>query len=239
MDIAKKLQTIAENQQRVFEAGKSSGGGGGEPDASYGIKELIKIKGAKGLFSNSTVTNEQASRLLKFDTTEGVTNFSEMFSMTKVLTCAPLFDTRSCTNASAKFYYMSQYKKVEAYDMRNCTNLTNAFHLDTQLSEIWIKNIKAAFTVNYCPLTKENIIHLIKECRDTGSSLTLTLGNGNLAKITGNNAVYVKTVEITDEMIAEDDLIGEKLPFVVCESTDEGATPITEYVKQKNWNIAG
>ena len=40
------------------------------------------------------------------------------------------------------------------------------------------------------------------------------------------------------KMRAEDDLIDEKYPFARCESTDEGATLITDYISVKNWKLA-
>jgi len=84
-------------------------------------------------------------------------------------------------------------------------------------------------------LTVDSLIHLIKELRDTGFSKTLTIGSANLEKLAN---VYVRTIDITDEMRAEDDLIDEKLPFVVCESTDEGCMLIKDYVNFKNWKLA-
>ena len=48
----------------------------------------------------------------------------------------------------------------------------------------------------------------------------------------------MKLVDITDEMRAEDEFIDLKKPFVVCESTDEGAMSVTEYVTSKNWQLA-
>jgi hypothetical protein len=83
-------------------------------------------------------------------------------------------------------------------------------------------------------LTLESLIGLCYELRDTGSSKTLTIGSANLAKLAN---VYVRAIEITDDMRAADDLIDEKLPFEVCESTDEGATLISEYVLLKNWQL--
>lgn len=107
------------------------------------------------------------------------------------------------------------------------------------LTEIWIRNIKASLPIgsNYYTntLTIESIIHIIYELRDTGSVKTLTVGSNILSRLAD---VYVKTIDVTDEMRAEDDLVDEKMPFVVCESTDEGATLITEYVLFKNWKIA-
>jgi hypothetical protein len=75
---------------------------------------------------------------------------------------------------------------------------------------------------------------LCKECRKTSSSLTLTVGTANLAKLEG---IYVKLIDITDDMRAEDDLIDEKYPFVQCESTDDGAMTIADYMTTKMWTL--
>ena len=63
---------------------------------------------------------------------------------------------------------------------------------------------------------------------------TLTVGFVNLEKLEN---IYVRTIAITDEMRAEDDLIDEKLPFEVCDSTDEGAVLISDYIREKNWQL--
>ena len=76
---------------------------------------------------------------------------------------------------------------------------------------------------------------MIKELVNTGSSKTFTIGTENTAKLSNT---YEKLINITDEMRAEDDLIDSKMPFEVCESTDEGALAIlTDYVALKNWSI--
>jgi hypothetical protein len=134
----------------------------------------------------------------------------------------------------------SKLSIVPQLDCRNVTDFDSAFRSCNALTEIWIKNIKANLTVGSGKsyghlLTVDSLTHLIYELRDIGSTKTLTIGSANLAKLTN---VYVKLIEITDEMRTEDDLIDEKLPFVVCESTDEGATLITEYVSAKNWALA-
>ena len=133
----------------------------------------------------------------------------------------------------------SSLTTVPEFDTSRVTSMTGMFNGCSSLSGCWIRNIKAALQVGSSDsyghlLTVDSLIHLIKELRDTGSSKTLTVGSINLNKLAN---IYVKTVDVTDEMRAEDDLIDEKLPFVVCESTDEGATLITEYVILKNWQV--
>lgn len=39
-------------------------------------------------------------------------------------------------------------------------------------------------------------------------------------------------------MIADDDLIESKLPCEVCESTDESAMLLEDYIYLKNWKLA-
>ena len=113
------------------------------------------------------------------------------------------------------------------------------FYNCSALTDVRLRNIKVSITVGSGTtyghlLTVDSLVHLIYELRDTGSSKTLTVGSANLEKLAN---VYVRTIDITDAMRAEDDLIDKKLPFEVCESTDEGAMLITEYVMLKNWAV--
>ena len=69
----------------------------------------------------------------------------------------------------------------------------------------------------------------------SGTQQTLTIGTANLEKIAN---VYVKLVDVTDEMTAQDPYAANKLPCVECESTDEGAMTLTAYAGLKNWGLA-
>ena len=138
------------------------------------------------------------------------------------------------------FNYCSALTSVPQFDVRNVVNLGNTFWACRALTDVRIRNIKANLQVGNGTswghlLTVDSLVHLIYELRDTGSSKTLTVGSANLEKLAD---VYVKLIDITDEMRVEDDLIDEKLPFVICESTDEGAILITDYVAAKNWALA-
>lgn len=198
------------------------------------------------LFDTSNVTNisymfEFCNNLQDvplFDTSN-VTTMYQMFSNCSRLVTIPLFDTSKVESMGYTFSTSSALSIIPALDARNVTITTGMFSNCKGLTEIWLRNIKTNLQVGSGSswghrLTQESLIHLISELRDTGSTKTLTIGNVNLEKLAN---VYVKTIPITDEMRAEDDLIDEKLPFEVCESTDEGATLITTYVREKNWTI--
>ena len=204
------------------------------------------------LFNTSNVTNMRSMflycRSLKsvpmFDTSN-VASMNSMFEYCSALTTVPLFDTSNVTNMNSMFSNARKLKSVPKLDMRNVTRAAYMFVSCEALTDVRLRNIRADIQVGSGDgsrpiadygynLTVDSLTHLIYELRDTGSS-TLTVGSANLKKLAN---VYVKPIEITDEMRAEDDLIDEKLPFVVCESTDEGACLIEDYMAFKNWRLA-
>ena len=178
-----------------------------------------------------------------FDTSK-VTSMGQMFEWCTQLETIPLLDTSHIYGMYKMFYSCKSLKTIPELDIRTVSDSNSythqTFYNCQSLETCLLRNIKASIQVGSGTsyghlLTVDSLIHLIYELRDTGKSKTLTIGSANLAKITD---VYVKTIDITDEMRAEDDLIDEKLPFEVCESTDEGAHLITEYATLKNWQIA-
>ena len=105
-----------------------------------------------------------------------------------------------------------------------------------------IKNIKIDLQIGSGTnwgtfLTDESLVFIFKELHNlTGSTArTLTLSTPSYAR---TEEIYVKLIDITDEMRAEDEYIDNKNPCVVCESTDTGAMTLKEYGISKNWNIS-
>ena len=185
---------------------------GGETERS--LKKLLDAtKSTSSLFhkfSGSSITE-----YMLYEDTSNVTNMSSMFSGCTNLTTVPLLDTSKATSMSSMF--------------GNCKNLTGCY----------IRNIKVNLTVGSGTsyghlLTVESLVYLSNELVNVNSSRVLTIGSANLEKIT---SVYVKLIDITDEMRAEDHLIDSKLPCVVCESTDEGAMLLSEYTLLKKWTL--
>lgn len=180
------------------------------PDDGYDGLSTVTVEAAETGGGNSP---EADLALTLWKERSKADDIGSMFVNCTSLTTVPLFDIRKVTSMSSMFV--------------NCRKLTDCY----------LRNIKANLQVGSGTsyghlLTLDSLIHLIKELRDTGSSKTLTVGSANLEKLAN---VYVRTITITDEMRVEDDLIDEKLPFEVCESTDEGATLITNYVSAKHW----
>lgn len=159
------------------------------------------------------------------------------------LTKVSLTGTEDCQSFQACFYMCNKLVEVSTLDLREAwrttTVLTDMFRECSALEKISLKNIKMNLQVGSGTswghlLTVDSLVNTIYELYDMELSRTLTVGSANLEKLA---SVYVKLVDITDEMRAEDDLIDNKLPFVVCESTDEGAMLITEYATLKSWSI--
>lgn len=142
--------------------------------------------------------------------------------------------TINVMNMSYTFEKCSVLKNVRGLSMKSCTECTGVFDKCSSLEELEIFDISKSLTIGSGTswghkLTLDSLIHTIQELRgsENGSTSlrTLTIGSANLEKITD---VYVKVIDETDTL---------KLPFEVCESTDEGAMLITEYALLKNWQM--
>lgn len=230
----------------------------GEPTDGDTLTEFLKVRGCRYLFyyctfveapwmDTTTVTDMSymfaecgSMRSAPSYNTSNVTTMVNMFYRCGEMLSAPLLDTSKVQNMYATFQECMGMTTVPAWDMRAVTNTYTMFRYCYKLTDMRIRNIKTSLEVASGTswghlLTVDSLVHLIYELRKQSSALTLTVGSANLAKLAN---VYVKAIDITDDMRAEDDLIDEKYPFVVCESTDEGAMLITTYASTvKNWTI--
>ena len=173
--------------------------------------------------------------------TSAVTNMNYMFFNCSNLTTIPQLDTSAVTNMSNMFNSCSNLTTIQQLDTSAVTNMSSMFYYCRAIKDCRLRNIKIDLQVGSGTsyghlLTLDSLLFMIGELINTGSSKTFTVGSANLEKLAD---VYVKTVTITDEMRVEDPYIDQKLPFEVCESTDEGDIYlIKEYVNLKNWQLA-
>ena len=231
-------------------------GSGGEKTRS--IKTYLE---AGGTFQSKDV--EDYRPLLEYDDTENVSlkmlfyqskakyvpslnakgsdSIQVMFAGCSNLIEVPFLDTAHILSVQQFVDGCSLLEVIPAYDFRKVIYTNNIFRNCSNLKEIWIKNIPNTIQVASGDtyghlLTVDSLVHLIQELIPPSlRQQTLTIGEINREKLTN---VHIRLIEITDAMRAEDDLIDQKLPFEVCESTDEGAIPIIDYANSKNWNIA-
>ena len=209
----------------------------------FGCTDLTDVS----LFDTSNVTNmsymfdgcTSLSEVPLFDTSN-VTNMTYMFNGCTSLTEVPLFNTSNATNIEATFQNCAKLKTIPELDIANVNKAVRVVVGCKNLTDIRFRNIKVALTVGSGTsyghlLTLDSLIWLIKELRQTTSTSRLTVGTANMTKLAN---VYVRTIDITDTMRAEDPYIDEKLPFEVCDSNADGAVLITNYVAAKKWELA-
>lgn len=215
---------------------------------SYMFKSCSKLTEIPQM-NTSKVTNmyemfsscKSLTTIPQLDTSK-VSTMQSMFRYCESLTTIPKLDTRNVYDFSYMFYDCKSLTKISELDMIYAGNLSMMFANCTNLTNLTLKNIKKTLQIGSGTsygtlLTDESIINTAKELWDlTGAtSQKLTLSTTSNARL---DAIYVKLVDVTDEMIAEDEYISNKKPCVVCESTDTGAMTLREYVISKNWQIS-
>lgn len=131
---------------------------------------------------------------------------------------------------------------IGSIDMLNVTKTIQMFDSTKALKNFTLKNIKTNLEIGYLRgywgdlLTDETLINTAKELWDlTGAtSQTLKVSYPSDERF---DQIYVKLITPTEEQIAEDQYINNKKPCEVCESTDDGAMTLREYVVSKNWGL--
>lgn len=250
-ELAKTTEYLRETRQAILDRGGEISSTAGLKDVASGINtippdiltELFRSREGTCLVSEpSTFTDGQLAIVMPAINNAKLTNLKAAFKKCEALTEIPEFTYDTVTNITSLCDGCSGLEYFHGLDLRNVTNFVlgvRSFINCKNIKKLVLKNIAITLTVGVTTyghlLTVESLIGLIYELRGAGKSRKLTVGSANLEKLAN---VYVKLIEITDEMRAEDDLIDEKLPFVVCESTDEGAMLITDYVLLKNWSLA-
>ena len=177
--------------------------------------------------------------------TSSVTDMSHMFQNCNGLTSLDLsnFDTSQVTNMGYMFSNRGLTQILGSLDLIKTTSLYAMFNNCRNLTTFTLKNIKKSLTIgsgtSYGTLLDDpTIINTAKELWDlTGSTgETLTVATAVSAKL---DTIYVKLIDATEEMIANDPNITSKKPCEVCSETDEGAMTLREYIVSKNWTISG
>ena len=170
-------------------------------------------------------------------------------------------ELRTPKSTNNMFYNCYGLKTLTGIDMRNTTGTSSMFSYCYGLEHVELKNIKTALQVGSgsswgTKLTAGCLAGLCYELCNTGSSKKLTVGTTNMTKL---NNIYAKEIAITDEMLAADDLINDKLPFEAyvvdpdgtavltshikvtrvasVDELPEGAMQMSAYIAQKNWTV--
>lgn len=163
--------------------------------------------------------------------TENVTTTSSMFRNCQDIITIPVLDTRKVVDMNKMFSSANNLKTIEGIYMDSVTRNTDFLSYNSKLETLNLYNIKLSLTIGFGTtwghlLSVDSLVGCCKECVQQSSAKTLTVGTANLEKLAN---VYVK--------LLEDDGSG-KLPCEVCESTDDGAMLIADYMMLKNWSLA-
>lgn len=212
------------------------------------ISELDTSKGTdfSGMFYGCT----NLEIVPNLDTSNG-TEFSEMFCSCKKLTSIPQLDTsngsffngmfQNCykltsipnLDTSKGIYLREMFSGCQALisiprlDVGRNSDFSNMFRNCYVLQDLYLYNIKQSITIgsgiSYGHLlTLDSLIHIINELCPTDITQTLTMGGANVEKL---NGLYCRIIDETNE----------KLPMVLCESTDDGAMLVSDYITGKGW----
>ena len=203
------------------------------------LKKFLDFRGVKNLFYELSSLTEIPEDVLRGYDLRDITDMAMMFYNSN-LTTIPQLDTSNVTDMSSIFEHCSNLTTIPQLDTSNVKSMSYMFYRCLKLTDCRLKNIKISLQVGSGTtyghlLTVDSLLFMIGELVNVNASRTFTIGGANLNKLA---STYVKLIDITDEMRAEDALVDQKLPFKVCNKTDTGAYLVKDYVRLKKWALA-
>ena len=143
-----------------------------------------------------------------------------------------IYNTGNVTNMYRMCAMCYGLVSLSVLDMNKVTDASDVFNNCSKLTYLKLLNVRISLQIGSGTryghlIEKDCLIQIISELiKPSSGTKTLTMGSANTAKLADT---YVK--------LLDDDGSG-KYPFVVCESTDEGAMTITDYCTYKSWQLA-
>lgn len=214
MTLSEKLLKIAENEQKVYKAGKKDEwsrwwdnfqANGNRVNYNYAFytnawdddtfvpKHDIKPTSANYGFRACAITDFRQILLdfgVKFDSS-GCTSFESTFSANS-MTALPVISTVNCSKLSSTFNGSSKLVTIEKLILKDDGSQTfsnSPFGGLSALENIVVEGVigNSISFANSTKLTHDSlmsIINALKDYSETGGTYTLTIGSTNLAKLT-------------------------------------------------------
>ena len=209
MSIAEKLITVAENQQRVYDAGKqaeydrfwdAAQDKGNRTDYTMAFcgfmwdmdnfkpKYDMRPSNAQMMFSMNFCSGSLPQLL---DRAGVVLDFSNCTVLTQCFAAAQftelgVIDVRKASNIQNTFANMTKLQKIEKLIVSSALTYSNAFTNCPALEEITIEGTIGQTGLNLSKstnLTHDSLMSIINALQSGATSKTLTLGTTNLAKL--------------------------------------------------------
>lgn len=211
MSIADKLTTIAENEQKIYDAGKKAEydefwddyqnngdrvdyrymfAGAGWNDISCKPKYNMYPTQAWSMFNNSAISHFPVGITIDFS---NATDMRSVFA-NSLITELPIIDLSKSPNCSQLFSYANRLRKIEKLILSTTTaqTFTQAFQGLSKLETLIIegKISSNSFSVQWSPLlTKESLLSILNALKDystdtSGTSWVVALGGDNKTKLT-------------------------------------------------------
>lgn len=215
MSIAEKLQTIAENEQRVYETGYEKGKAeGGDTEAAYNngfekgkqteqnkIWSRLQSDGAAlnyaWMFAYSRFSDDTYNPMYDIICSESSGSGQNVFYATK-LTDTKVDIYANSLNITGMFYWARNLITIRKLVLYETTECKNAFTDCAALKNITIEGVIGDnFNISASPLTKESITSIIDALSATVSGKTVTFSETAV-----NNAFGSSTSEEWLNLIA-------------------------------------